>query len=301
MDKELFTAQLKERLEERTSCEIRVQQTTKNNGIKLTALTIMQEGVNVTPSIYVEPWYELYNESEQFEDIIDKILELEEKYKIHKNIDFSSFLDFEKAKNGLRYKIINTEKNIEILNSIPHKDFLDLSKVYLVEVNVPEIGIGTILVSNDHMKAWGVTWEELDRYAAEMTEQHNPYCIFNMEKFAKNIVAELAKTEEDIPHFRMPPMEMYVLTNRENYLGAGVLLYKNVLKNFAKEKEDNIYILPSSTHEIILIPARIVWYTSINHLKEMVKEVNSTQVKTEEFLSDNVYFYDREADKIKIV
>ena len=171
----------------------------------------------------------------------------------------------------------------------------------MVEVYASQLGTGTILISNDHMKMWGVDLEEIDRYAAEQTEMHNAYCMFSMEKFVKNLVTELAETEEDIPHFTMPPMEMYVLTNQQRFLGASVLLYKNVLKNFAKEKEDDLYILPSSTHELILIPARVVWYTGINHLKEMVKEVNSTQVEPEEFLSDNVYFYDRQTDKIEIV
>ncbi len=301
MDKEMFTSQLKERLEELTECKVIIQTNTKNNGVKMESLVIMREGRNVAPTIYTDIWWDVYNAGETFENIVTKVLEWERKTAINKEIDFGFFLDFNKVRENLRYKIINTEKNLDLLNSIPHKDFLDLSKVYYVEIYTPEIGNGTILVSNEHMKTWGANLEELDKYAAEMAETCNPYCMFPIEKIVKNLVAELAGTEEDIPHFRMPPMEMYVLTNQQRFLGASVLLYKNVLKNFAKEKEDDLYILPSSTHELILIPARVVWYTGIEHLKRMVKEVNSTQVEPEEVLSDNVYMYNRQTDKIEIV
>lgn len=301
MTKETFTKQLKERLEEITECVVEIHTTTKNNGIKLESLTIMREGKNTYPTIYIDIWWDIYNKGESFENIITKVLEWERKSAVNKEIDLDFFMDFNQVKEKLRYKIINTEKNLDLLNSIPHKDFLDLSKVYMVEVYTPQIGNGTIMIHNKHLEMWGTKPEEIDRYAAEQTEKHNPYCILPIEKVVKNIVTELAGTEETIPEFTMPPMEMYVLTNREKYLGASVLLYQNVLKNFAKEKKDDIYILPSSTHELILIPARVVWYTGIKHLKEMVKEVNSTQVEPEEFLSDNVYMYNRFTDKIEIV
>lgn len=301
MNKELFKEQLKERLEELTGCKVNSQTTSKNNGVKLESLVIMREGVNAAPTIYADIWWELYNAGEPFEDIVTKVLEWERKTAIDRMINFDFFLDFNKVKESLRFKVINTEKNIELLNTIPHKDFMDLSKVYYVEVHTPEIGNGTILVSNAHMENWGATWEEVDRYATGQTENHKPHCILSMENFLKDMITELADTKEDIPEFTMQPMEMYILTNREKYLGAGVFLYKNVLKNFAEVKADDLYILPSSTHELIVIPAGVAGYTGIDHLKEIVKKVNATQVEPEEFLSDNVYFYNRQTGRLKII
>ncbi|MBR5508995.1 MAG: hypothetical protein IKV59_02970 [Lachnospiraceae bacterium] len=301
MNRELFTNNLKERLEELTECKVILQTNTKNNGVKMESLVIMREGQNAAPTIYTDIWWEVYNEGESFETIVIKVLEWERKAILSRRLDLDFFLDFHKVKENLRFKIINTEKNIEILNDIPHKDFLDLSKAYYVEIRNEEIGTGTVLITNKHMQMWGTNLEDIDKYATDNTEQRNPYCIFPMEKIAEGLMKEIAGTEEDIPDFRIPPMEMYVLTNQQRFLGASVLLCKNVLKDFVKEKEDDLYILPSSTHELIVIPARVVWYTGINHLKEIVKEVNSTQVEPEEFLSNNVYRYDRETDKIEIV
>ena len=303
MNKELFTKQLKERLEEITECKVKVNSVDKNNGVKLTALSIMQEGLNVAPVIYVEPYYELYDSGETFESIIEKIMEYEEDYIIEQNFDLDSFLDFSKVKEKLRYKIVNTEKNIEILKHIPHKDFLDLSKVYYVEVYNTEIGTGTILVSNEHMKQWGVDWEELDRMATEQTEKNNLPCVINMKNFSIGILEKLGIeiSVESMWVLLMLPITMVVFTNQRKHLGANVILYKDVLKDYATETNEDLYILPSSTHEVIVIPDSLAQYQGIKGLKEMVKHVNEIQVEPEEFLSDNVYFYDRQMDNIKIV
>lgn len=310
MDKEMFTSQLKGRLEELTGCRVNSQTSTKNNGVKLESLVIMREGVNAAPTIYTDVWWELYNAGEPFEDIVTKVLEWERKISINRRIDFDFFLDFNKVKSNLRFKVINTEKNIELLNTIPHKDFMDLSKVYYVEVYTPEMGTGTILVSNAHMENWGANWEEIDRYATEQTERHNPFQIFDMKDITKSVAMEMAgmvreeenfQTDMEIPLVEMPPRQMYVFTNEQRYFGASVLLYQDILKNFAKQIKDNLVILPSSTHELIVVPAGVAGYTGINHLKEMVKTVNATQVEPEEYLSDNVYFYNRQTGRLKII
>ncbi len=310
MDKEMFTSQLKGRLEELTGCKVNSQTTSKNNGVKLESLVIMREGVNAAPTIYADIWWELYNAGEPFEDIVTKVLEWERKISIDRRIDFDFFLDFNKVKENLRFKVINTEKNKDLLNTIPHKDFMDLSKVYYVEVYTPEMGTGTILVSNAHMENWGADLEEIDRYATGQTEKHNPFHIFDMKDITKSVVMEMAdmvkeeknfQTDMELPNIEMPPRQMYVFTNEQRYLGASVILYKDILKNFAKQIGDNLAILPSSTHELIVVPAGVAGYTGINHLKEMVKEVNATQVEPEEYLSDNVYFYNRQTGRLKII
>ena len=299
MDKETFTKQLKERLEEITECKVYTETNTKNNGVELESLTIIREGRNAYPTIYVDIWWDIYKAGESFDDIVAKVLEWEKKSALSRKMDLDFFLDFDRVKENLRYKIINTEKNVDLLNSIPHKDFLDLSKVYMVEVNTPEIGRGTVLVSNVHMELWKTTWEELDRYATEQTEKQNPSYIFDMVDMATEMLEKAVDVE--LPDFEIPHGQMYVITNQERYFGAAVLLYKDVFKNFATEKEEDLYILPSSTHEVIVIPASLAQYQGIKGLKEMVKEVNSTHVEPEEFLSDNIYFYDRQTDSIKIV
>ena len=300
MTKELFTSKLKERLEELTECEVYIKTNSKNNGIKLESLNIMREGTNTYPFIYIDTWWDVYNAGESFDGIVTKVLEWERKMSLEKKLDFDFFLDFNKIKENLRFKIINTERNIELLNSIPHKDIMDLSKVYYVEIYTPEIGAGMIMVSNAHMEVWGVTWEELDRYATKNTEQHNKVQILDMADMMNNLSKE--KVVMELPEgVEFPRNHLYVFTNQQKFLGASVLLYKDIFKDFAKKINDSLLIILSSMHELIVVPADVAKEQGIKSYREIVKDINDTQLEPEDFLSDNVYFYNKGTGRLKIV
>ena len=299
MNKEQFTNQLKERLEEITGCKVEIQHNIKNNGLKLTSITLMHEESNIAPNIYVESYYELFKAGESLEKIIEMILETEEKHQINRNFDVRRYLEFHNIKSNLRFKIINTERNKELLEEIPHLNIMDLSKVYFVEVDMPEIGKGTMLVKNNLMDLWKIDFEELDRIATEMTQQHSKLSVINMKDF---IIAQMANMElEDMIDFEMENIPMYAITNQERVFGAACLLYDKLLQEFAEDLEDDLVILPSSTHEVIVLPANTGNSRGVDYLKGMVKEVNSTQVSPEEFLSNNIYLYRRATNQIEIL
>lgn len=49
-------------------------------------------------------------------------------------------------------------------------------------------------------------------------------------------------------------VDMYILTNNTGINGAACMLYDDVIKNFAKVKNRNAFILPSSVYELMLVP-----------------------------------------------
>lgn len=102
----------------------------------------------------------------------------------------------------------------------------------------------------------------------------------------------LGGTEED-------EVPMYVLTNSEKALGAACILYDGMLKHCAKWLNSAYYLLPSSIHEVILVPEKVVMDSQ--ELAVMVREINRTQVLKTEVLSDQIYFYSPESGKISIV
>jgi hypothetical protein len=91
---------------------------------------------------------------------------------------------------------------------------------------------------------------------------------------------------------------MYVLTNEQRLNGATCILYDNVIRNFAKVQDCNIFILPSSVHEVMLVPENAE--TEPEFLSELVLEANQSAVGLIDLLSDNVYYYDREREQIYI-
>ena len=91
---------------------------------------------------------------------------------------------------------------------------------------------------------------------------------------------------------------MYVLTNRQRLNGACCILYQDVLKQVAGRLGDSLYILPSSIHEVIAIPASASG--NPKELSQLVQEINIAEVAPEEVLSDHAYYYDRELDEISV-
>lgn len=84
---------------------------------------------------------------------------------------------------------------------------------------------------------------------------------------------------------------LYVLTNSSRVNGAACILYDNLLKKFANDVHSDLYILPSSVHEVIIVPKKNAFDKS--ELADMVREVNEQGVSQDEILSDNVYEYNR--------
>lgn len=297
MTLESFTGHLKQRLEEATGCEVRIQPTQKNNGITLTSITIMRENRNVAPTTYAEQYFDQFNEGDTIEEILDRIIEIDEKYQLDSNFDISSFTDYNKVKDKLRFKLVNTSKNKERLLQIPHKEFLDLSKIYFAEVDSLDGCSGTITVATEHMKLWGIDSEELDKIATINTFKNNKITLMNLVDFIEEEVLgeELAFEGMDIPD-----VPMYALTFKSKIFGAAVFACDSLFKKFADFVEDNLYIIPSSIHELLIIPCNSS-HQDVTLLKYMIREVNSTQVAEEEILSYNLYFYSREKDEIEII
>ena len=78
--------------------------------------------------------------------------------------------------------------------------------------------------------------------------------------------------------------------------GAACMFYPGVLEDFGKKLGRDFYLLPSSVHEVILVPADET--VSKEALWEIVTDINRTQVAEEEILADSVYYYDRKKDRI---
>ena len=62
------------------------------------------------------------------------------------------------------------------------------------------------------------------------------------------------------------------------------------MENMGELLGNDFFILPSSIHEMLILPDD--GQVDAEMLKDMVKEVNATQVAPEERLTDDVYHYD---------
>jgi len=293
-----FAKAVKKELETRTGEEVEIANYQKNNGVMLRGLVIKDMQSNIVPTIYLESFYEKYLCDKDMDFVVDNILDIYEKSKVDGYRDISFFRDFNKVKDKIAFKLINFNDNKKALRTVPFIKFLDLAKVYYVKVELEGFGAGTILVHNTHLIEWGVSVEELEKYAAENTPKLSPLQMIDLWDVAERLEEEIPEELRDhVPEIR-EEIKSYVMTNQQKLFGAATMLYKDVMKKHAEKLQRDIYILPSSIHELILVPAD--FDMNVECMKCTVRDVNRTQVLREEVLSDSVYIYHRETDSITI-
>ena len=292
-----FTTLVRNEVEKRAgeNYHVKLNDVVKNNGIILRGITLMQDDSNISPTIYLNPYYDAYENGETtLGTVIDEVIDTYERNKVNRSIDMRFFLDYDSVKTRITYKLINTEKNKELLNDIPHIPFHDLSIVFQCLISGERFVNATILIHNVHLQLWKVNARELYERAMENTPILQGYDVTDMNTVLEEMRAfeeiEDTEYEEDIQQ----QVPMYVLSNKSRVHGAACILYPDILKDFAAVVEKDLYVLPSSIHEVILLPAEGT--EDSEQLKLMVHEINESQVEDEEVLSDSVYFYRRRDD-----
>lgn len=298
--------------------EIKVNRIMKNNSVELDGIVFFKEGDNISPNIYLNSYYERYQEGESVERIAEDIIHLYEQSKGSQSPDYQEFeFEFDKVKEFLVYRLVNYQKNRKLLKEVPHVRFLDLAITFHCLVKEDDEGIGTIRITNEHMNLWGVSIKELMRLATINTRRCFPVKINTMEEVITEIMkreySKLAQEEgmeggngeqemlEDMLHEMFQKEDkkmMYIMTNRIGINGATALIYKDALKEFSQMCNNDFYILPSSIHEVILVPYEEEM--EVSGLREMVSDVNGSHVPLEEVLSDRVYIYRREGNSIEL-
>ena len=271
--------------------------TKKNNGIYREYLFLQREDSLVSPAIGLEDIYEkVAGCGIDFEDLAGQILNCCRVETMDVQADMDAFMEFETARRGLYVRLINREMNRELLRELPYEEILDLALICYYHMKNEVIGEGTVLVDLHQMAAWGVSKEQLFSIARANTIHTRPASLMNLNDMLRMLDrSAFSKIEEEYPD---PWSPLYVLTNDIRTFGAFVLFYPNLLSHVADTFNCSYYVLPSSIHETILLPDSGSY--SPKDLKEMVINVNETQMDPREILSSSVYYYDREKKKLFI-
>jgi hypothetical protein len=275
--------------------QTKIQEIQKNNGIVLQGLVIIEEEKNVSPMIYLEPFWDSYSKGMPFAVIVDRILQICREDTPKESIDLSFFNEFEKVKDRICFRLVSAERNSELLKKIPHIDFLDLVICFFYAYEGNALGAGSILIYDTHMKMWNVTVQTILELAMVNTPRIYPIDRESMEDVLREV---MEKQGEEVPAL---PNEfpLWVISNRQKVYGATCILYKDYLKELFRELGQEYYVIPSSVHEILVVTDN--GENAEEHLKGMIGEVNRTQVDAQEVLSDQLYRYNSTTDRLEIV
>ena len=202
--------------------------------------------------------------------------------------DIDNLLNYEEMKNKLSIEVISAEANKELLLNIPHGRIEDLAAVYRFVLKSESTGKASILISNEMMQKMEITHEQLKNDALYNAPIIRPAVIKGMNEVIKELMGkeayELANVTGNVEE------SVYVATVPDKDSGAGVLSYQNFMDQAAERVGGDFFILPSSIHEILIVKDDGEMKAEL--LRNMVQQINRTELMPEDKLSDNVYHYD---------
>ena len=285
---------------------VKLNKVSKNNGIALDGMTICSNQSNVAPNIYLNFYYKDYENGvyESIEEVVDAIIKCYEVHRPTESFDVSCFSDFSKMKHLVRMKVLDKDMNEELLKECPYFTYLNkLAVLFYIQLPSAEEGeYPTIAIRQEHLEMWGITKDEL---LAVAKSQEN----IDAEEYQIEDMFSVLNGMLDIPEEMQPEFDcsghMFVLTNSRKLNGASIILHLEYLESLANKLNSSLYILPSSIHECIAIAApdgasEENDYSQIQNLREMIREVNRTQVQLMERLSDELFYFDRTTKLLSI-
>lgn len=249
----------------------------KENKQPLTGISIRKENpgeIEIAPTIYVEELYEEYFKSPDFNRIVKEAEEmLHTEFPINYNLRNLHPDEMKKHTERIICVLIGVQQNQELLASVPHRLVCqDMAVIYRYIIGQSEQGMFTATLRNPI--DLGMTPDALYEKAIANTQRMFP--------------------EEVIS----PVSDLSMVTNQKALYGATVILYPNVLEQLAERYGGNLYLLPSSVHEFIVVPDDGMH--SVQALQTMVREINKNEdvIKPEDILTNSVYHYNKETKEL---
>lgn len=272
----------------------------KNNNTERYGIMVKLPGQIAAPVIYLDRLYQAHKNGICLDDLISKIadlvIEISSNLSAYTDNIVVEMRDFEKIKDRIIVNVINTERNREMLEDVPHTKMEDLSFIYKVYLGQDEYGCAAITIKNEHLAMWDdVTVKKLHEIAITNSKVIFPAKVGSL----NDIITEMIVPEDFEGEYDTDPENrMYVVSNTAFYYGAATIFYSDVLIE-ASEKfgGKDLYVIPSSVNEVIVIEAD---EGMLESLVNLVRDANDACVPIEEQLSNHVYRFYADTHEIKI-
>ncbi|MGN0414491.1 MAG: DUF5688 family protein [Agathobacter sp.] len=285
--------------------EVTVQMVQKNRR-SLDGLTILRtgRGSDISPTVYIQDMYKYYLDN--LPDPVDATLS-----------HFASLYmtAYRRAKtNGATGEnvtarlssapvipcVVAREGNEEFLAGKVWRPFLDMAVYYRLVLNTDGSGMASVAVTENLLQTLSLTKEELDRKALATLSGGMKPVVMGMADMIYNTIPEPFRPDWEEFEKNFPDTGMLVVTNQHKLNGAAEMLNTGLLGSIAEEAGCDLYILPSSVHELIIVKEEN--FGDPQALREMVRDVNGNPdvIRPEDILTDSVYCYSRERGTVEV-
>ena len=270
--------------EEYKDSSVSIREECKVNCVKRALSVSAPDRDNIAATIYIEDLYRCYQECGDIDAVFSQAAKklarsLENLPEQAINFDYSKFRD------NVIMVLVNSSENEEMLQNVPSRPFHDLSIVFRWVLSYDDEGIRSVLVSNELVRLAGISAEELFLCAVKNTKRLFPVKTYIMEQslLEKEKSREPGEPCSDGGH-------MWVISNEYGTNGAVSVFYEENLYNLAEREGTDLYVIPSSVHEMLAVS---VDTCTPQRLSELIWYVNQCHVVPEDRLSNSVYYYNK--------
>lgn len=272
---------------------ISAEQVDKLQGESYYGLSVKPVDFGAGMSLDLHPLFECVEEGEPYEHVLQQIGKFTvQAMEWFPKQEIMNMMDFDSLREKLMVQIVPVKGNEEMLCTVPHIQKEDLALVYRFMHCTSQKEVFSALITNDLMESYQISAEELHEQAMANAVEKFPATIRSMQ----DIISEISKTRPDLVVEKREErkLKMYVATCNHGINGASCIFYPGFLKQAAKQLGGDLFILPCSIHEVILIVDTDE--VDYRRLEEMVQEANEAVIQPKDRLSDFVYHYDAKED-----
>ena len=306
MTKEDFVRMVADRLPDYFSEDIKitdisVKEVVKHNDQHKLGIEFTFADSNFSPVIYPDTLFADYHAGKPLEEILQALSHTVEKSLpevpgVTKGTVTQALSDYESARHHLSIRLCDPDLNQELLENAGHSKVSDFEAIYQLKFAMPDESVGYSTITPAMLDSWGVSMETLQKDAATCTWAEYPILspLGNTISYLTSglPLPNLLETGEPI-QMSDDMLPIFVLSNDHAMQGASLITLPDLLDQIGDIVQDDFYILPSSLHEVIIVPQNT--QMSLDELSEMVHSINESQVAAEELLSNKVQHYDTKA------
>lgn len=282
----------------------RVRDSSGADSIAITLVNNEMQNKEAARLVKLDKFYDFYLDgSLSIEEIAEKVytlLDFQDDLIILNNIKEQEPLD--KVNHNILPSVIRVEGNEELLARVPHRIEADLAVIYKFELFSNATESASVYLDNKVMNALNISIEKLDEMAFDNLEKNYPTQLQDITEIL---------TPEFMPGYEPPKNylkeeytgedTLFFIGNRDYYHGAANIFGPGIRERVAEIIGGDFIIIPSSTHEMLVMPYYKDSSLDLQALKDLVREVNETQLNANERLTDNAYIYDSKLKKIKSI
>ena len=270
----------------------------KNNSVELDGICLHRAGDTLSPTVYLNHFYEEYLEGRPLHSILSEIAATLSSEVPELEVNTSLYDNYDAIRHQIIFRLVNYERNEELLTSCPYLPFCDLAITFRWLVHSDSSGIASALITNKEMELWNITLEELYQTASLNTRRLFPATIQPIQQLLSEYLDKDADIQELLDQ-TPDELQLFILSNEPRINGSTSMIYDGILADFAKKIKKDLYILPSSIHEVLLMPA--TKEIEEQALLNLVRDADRTVVGLPDILSDSIYRFDSKHNRIIMI